>query len=136
MRFAVISNIQANFSALEAVLLAVDSYPQRIERIICAGDIVGLGPHPNEVLDLVRQRAIEAVRGNYDDAVAMERIGSGVDFPDTASEEADSAAIEWTRRNLTEENLGYLQELPRDLRLFRTGRVLVLIRNEMDRRQS
>jgi predicted phosphodiesterase len=117
MRFAVISDVQGNLSALQAVLDEIDALPRRIDRIVCAGDAVGLGPHPNEVIDLLRAREIEAVRGNYDDAVAFERMSSGVDFPNADAEAADQQAVEWTRRTLTGENLAYVQKLPRDLRL-------------------
>src|SRR5579884_3407772 len=118
MRFAVISNIQSNISALKAVLDAIDAEAVPVERIISAGDAVGLGPSPNEVVDVLRDRDIESVRGNYDDAVAFNRMGTGMDFPDLASEQADAAAVAWTRSALTEENMDYLQKLPRDLRLF------------------
>lgn len=117
MRFAVISDVQANLCALRAVLAAIEAREEGVERIVCAGDIVGLGPQPNEVLELLRERRIETVRGNYDDAVAFDRLSSGVDFPDAASEERDRAALRWTRQALSEENLAYVLELPRDVRL-------------------
>jgi predicted phosphodiesterase len=121
MRFAVISDVQGNLDAVRAVLDDLDRYPRRIDRIISAGDAIGLGPQPNEVLDLFHERDIESIRGNYDDAIAFERIGSGVDFPDAASEEADRLAIIWTRDSLTQENLEYLRGLPQDLRLFQSA---------------
>lgn len=118
MRFAVISNIQSNITALNAVLGAIDAQPVPVERIISAGDVVGLGPHPNDVIDVLRSRDIESVRGNYDDAVAFNRLGTGMDFADAAAEQADTAAVAWTRSALTAENMEYLQNLARDLRLF------------------
>lgn len=118
MRFAVISDIQGNLDALEAALSSIDRLDRPVDRIISSGDVVGLGPQPNEVIDRLREREIEAIRGNYDDAVAFERLGSGMDFPDAAMEEVDQLALEWTREKLTPQNLAYLQNLPRDLRLF------------------
>jgi predicted phosphodiesterase len=117
VRFAVIANVQANLSALQAVLDSIDEQEKRVDRIVCAGDVVGLGPHPNQVIDLVRERQIETVRGNYDDAVAFDRLGSGVDFPDRASEDADRQALDWTRQRLTAHNREFLRRLPRDVRL-------------------
>lgn len=118
MRLIVISEVQANLHALEAVLAAIDADWNEEDRIICGGDVVGLGPHPNEVLDLIRKRDIETVRGNYDDAVAFERMSSGVDFLNTVAESDDRSAVEWTRRALSAENMSYLQNLPRDVRVF------------------
>jgi predicted phosphodiesterase len=117
VRFAVISEVQANLNALQAALVAIDAQ-EEVERIVCAGDVVGLGPYPNEVLALLREREIETVRGNYDDAVAFERLSSGVDFVDELAERDDREAVAWTRRTLSAENLARLQALPRDLRLL------------------
>src|SRR5579875_1806936 len=118
MRFAVISNIQGNIFALNAVLAAIDEHGDEVERILCAGDVVGIGPGPNEVLEVLRERDIETARGNYDDAIAFDRFGTGMDFVDSAAEAADRQAVKWTRETLTEQNRDYLRQMPRDLRLF------------------
>ncbi|HEX6509239.1 MAG TPA: metallophosphoesterase family protein [Chloroflexota bacterium] len=136
MRFAVISDVNGNLTALRAVLAAIDGQDAAVDRIVCAGDIVGRGPSPNEVIDLLRERDIEVVLGNYDDAVAFDRLGSGRDFADRAAEDADAAAIEWTRAQLTAQNLEYLRGLPRDLRLFPGGTGTSVKRNEQDARSS
>jgi predicted phosphodiesterase len=134
MRFAVISDVQANLPALQAVLGALES-EQRIERVICAGDLVGLGPHPNEVLDLLRERDVESVMGNYDDAIVLDRIGSGADFPTMEEEDADRAAMGWTRGALTPENLQYLQNLPSDLHLEH-GAQMRIRKNALDEKSA
>lgn len=134
MRFAVMSDIRGNLVALQSVLSALDADESRLDGIICAGDLVGLGPNPNEVIDLLRERKIESVLGNYDDAIAFDRIGSGRDFPDPRSEAIDHAAVEWTRGALTPKNLEYLQQLPRDIRLTSRAGGMAVKRNEQDER--
>ena len=52
MKHAVISCLHANLAAVEAVLDDIDS--QGIQTISCLGDLVGYGPQPNEVVELVR----------------------------------------------------------------------------------
>lgn len=136
MRIAVISDIRGNIIALQRVLDAIDSEETRLDGIVCAGDLVGLGPNPNEVVGLLRERGIEGVLGNYDDAVAFDRLGSGRDFPDIESEAIDNAAVRWTRENLTPENLTYLQGLPRDIRVLPSGAGVAIKRNEQDERAS
>jgi predicted phosphodiesterase len=136
MRFAVISDIRGNIFALQSVLSAIDSDPLRLDAIVCAGDLVGLGPNPNEVIDLLLERNIESVLGNYDDAVAFDRIGSGRDFPDFESEAIDNEAVRWTRQTLTPENLEYLQQLPRDIRVAPGGGGVAIKRNEQDERAN
>ncbi len=53
MRIAVISDIHGNLYALREVLEDIDN--QNIDSIICLGDLVGYGPHPNEVIALIKE---------------------------------------------------------------------------------
>ena len=64
-RIALISDIHGNIDALEAVL--EDIGRQKIEEILCLGDIVGYGAAPAECLRLVRQHCPETILGNHDE---------------------------------------------------------------------
>ena len=55
-RVAVVTDIHANLPALEAVLEAIESTD--VDAVYCGGDLVGYGPHPNEVCALIEERAI------------------------------------------------------------------------------
>jgi putative phosphoesterase len=66
MNIGVISDIHGDYAALQVVLDRLDHY-HHVTRIICAGDLVGRGPHPDSVVDVIRQRNIPTVRGNHDD---------------------------------------------------------------------
>jgi predicted phosphodiesterase len=134
VRFAVISDVHGNLPALESVLDALKQ--EDVDRIVCTGDIVGLGPYPNEVIDLLRRENVEVVIGNYDDAVAYGRVSSGMDFLDSTAENVDQAAIGWTRERLTPENLAYLRALPRDVRLTGFGRRIQIQRNREEAERS
>ncbi|MBI1847360.1 MAG: metallophosphoesterase family protein [Candidatus Rokubacteria bacterium] len=65
MRILVISDIHANWPALEAIVAA-----EPYDRLMVGGDLVSYGPHPGEVVDFVRQHATLSVRGNHDEALA------------------------------------------------------------------
>ena len=52
---AVITDVHANLPALRAVLDRIDALG--IERVYCGGDLVGYGPHPNEVCALIAEPA-------------------------------------------------------------------------------
>jgi len=136
MRFAVFTDVQGNLAALEAVLADIDGRKQRLDRIVCAGDTVGLGPHPNEVIELLRSREIDVARGNYEDAVASDRNESGMDFADAASAREDAAAVKWTRSTLTPENLSYVRGLPLTLRLTAVGGGVKVSKSTMDGRSE
>ena len=64
---ALISDLHSNLEALTAVLRDIDA--RRVAEVYCLGDIVGYGPEPEPVIDLVRSRCSLVLRGNHDDAV-------------------------------------------------------------------
>ena len=101
MRVAVLSDIHSNLPALEAVLEAVRPFDQ----LWVAGDIVGYGPHPDAVVERLRNLDAVAVQGNHD-AAALGRIPVGT-FNDMAR-----AAVKWTARTMKPHNLDWLAEQP------------------------
>jgi diadenosine tetraphosphatase ApaH/serine/threonine PP2A family protein phosphatase len=102
MRVAVISDVHANYQALEAVLKEVDA--ARVDAVWCLGDTVGYGPRPNECCDVVQDRAAHCLVGNHDLVVLGELSVS--EFND----EAAAAAI-WTAEVLTPESRAFLASL-------------------------
>ena len=87
MRVAVISDVHANYHALQTVLAEIDSVG--VDAIWCLGDTVGYGPSPNECCAVVEQRAELTLLGNHDLVVLGELSVS--DFNDEAA-----AAALWT----------------------------------------
>jgi predicted phosphodiesterase len=102
MRIAILSDIHANYHALEAALAAVDA--EGVDEIWCLGDTVGYGPRPNRCCKVVSERAALCLAGNHDLAV----IGSlSVDeFNGDAA-----AAARWTREVIEPEPLAFLRSL-------------------------
>jgi diadenosine tetraphosphatase ApaH/serine/threonine PP2A family protein phosphatase len=102
MRVAVISDIHANYHALEAVLAEIDGAD--VDTLWCLGDTVGYGPRPNECCDTVRERAERCLVGNHDLVVLGELTIS--EFNDEAA-----AAALWTSRVLTSSSRSFLESL-------------------------
>lgn len=103
MRYAIVSDIHANFSAWEAVL--ADFRECKIEEVVCLGDVVGYGPKPAEVLEAVRAVTGNFVMGNHD-AAAVGMMDYSI-FNDHARE-----AIEWTMGQLDEAGKEFLSSVP------------------------
>lgn len=102
MRTLVLSDIHANLVALEAVLEAAGPY----DRLWFLGDLVGYGPNPNECVERLRALGPAiALSGNHDWAV-LGKLDTE-EFNDDARK-----LVRWTARELTDENRGYLKELP------------------------
>jgi putative phosphoesterase len=101
VRLAVLADVHANLPALEAVLRDVDSLSPA--GIWVAGDLVGYNPWPNEVLQILRDRRMKAIRGNHDRAALS---GDTSRFNELAA-----AAVRWTRIQLTPGSVTYLKDL-------------------------
>ena len=101
MRIAVLSDIHANLAALDAV--RADLPP--VDQVWVLGDIVGYGPHPNEVIAVLQEMGARSVLGNHDGAA----IGTvdPVDFNPDARR-----AIEWTAGVVDDNSRAYLATLP------------------------
>lgn len=65
MRIGIISDIHADYDALKDVLNRLDQH-HCVDRILCAGDLVGRGPEPDRVVELIRTWNIPVARGNHD----------------------------------------------------------------------
>jgi len=103
MKIALISDIHGNLVALQAVLKKADALSP--DAIVCMGDLVGYGPQPNEVIDIIRQRNIPCVEGNHDAAITGR-------MPLGFFREPNQTLLKWTMDHLTEENTRYLKGLP------------------------
>jgi predicted phosphodiesterase len=101
MRILVISDIHANFTALESVLKDAGSF----DKVWCLGDVVGYGPEPNECIDRLRGLDMICLAGNHDRAVTGD--AAVWDFTPDAQE-----VIFWTRHWLTLSNMDWLRSLP------------------------
>ena len=64
VKIALIADIHANLNALEAVLQ--DAERRGITVFLNAGDIVGFGAFPNEVIQALYSKNALSVIGNYD----------------------------------------------------------------------
>ena len=104
MRYAILADIHGNLAAFKAVLKDIEEKGGAKE-LWCLGDIVGYGPDPSECIALLRQYPHLCVAGNHDWAA----IGK-VDISDFNLDAAE--ACRWTGRQLSPEDVKYLESLP------------------------
>ena len=65
MRYGIITDIHNNVTALRAVMKQLEQ--RNCDRIICCGDMIGIGPDPEEsVQEILRIPRLIAVRGNHE----------------------------------------------------------------------
>ena len=113
MRVAVITDIHANLPALEAVLELIDG--KEVDQIYCGGDLVGYGPHPNEVCALIEQRGIPTVYGNYDYAIARDLEDCGCAYVNHHDREIGQLSVDWTLAHTNQRSKDFMRELPFDI---------------------
>lgn len=107
MRILVISDIHANANALETVLEAADNYSE----VWCLGDLVGYGPEPNQVVEMIRDLPnLKCIIGNHD-AAAVNMLNLNTFNPEARN------VILWTQNQLTPENLEFLSNLPETIEM-------------------
>ncbi|QEY33001.1 metallophosphoesterase [Synechococcus sp. RSCCF101] len=118
MPHAVISCLHANLAAVEAVLADIDRLG--IDTITCLGDLVGYGPQPNEVVELVRERGIPSCQGCWDEDIIEGLNACECSYPSQLAERRGHLAHHWTAAQLTDENKDFLASLPTSLRRDRS----------------
>lgn len=114
-RIAIFGDLHANLHATDAVLANIDACDP--DHIVCLGDLVGYGAFPNETVDLVRQRDIPVVMGNYDDGIGFERGDCGCAYRDEIEKSNGERSVAWTASHVTADTRQFLRALLPEYRL-------------------
>jgi putative phosphoesterase len=134
---ALIGDVHANFPALRAVL--ADAKERGATMILNAGDLVGYGPYPEEVIDMVRSWGVTSITGNYDQSLlarwwvseenSLERsdLDWDADSKDTIIFQLKREVSKWTYDALSAESREYLKHLPERIQTTLHGRRLLLV---------
>lgn len=102
-RLAVFGDVHANLEALKAVL--EDASSQHVTDFVCLGDVVGYHANPRECIAIIRDLGAVTVRGNHDHYCSHDELLD--DFQPFAA-----SVVSWTRRQLSEEDVAWLRDLP------------------------
>lgn len=107
MRYAIISDIHANWQAWRAV--QTDIGTMNVDRIICLGDMIGYGPRPADVLDSMYASVHHFIMGNHE-AALLGLMDEDL-FNDTAR-----WIIRWSRDRLNARAIRFLRRMPLSLK--------------------
>jgi len=122
MRIALIGDVHANLQALEAVLLHASD--QGVKTIWNAGDFVGYGAFPDEVVSLLRRVKALSISGNYDQKVL--KVKNKQSAWAAAKVPEKWLAFQWAYEHLSTRSRKYLKELPKNRRLKAKGWKILL----------
>jgi putative phosphoesterase len=115
MKIAVLTDIHGNLPALEAALAASEAIG--VDAVYCGGDLVGYGPHPNEVCALIEERGIPTIYGNYDHAIARDLEDCGCAYVTEHDRELGQLSVNWTLAHTDARSKAFMAGLPFDLRV-------------------
>ena len=103
MRIGLLSDVHANLFALRAAIARLRG--EGVDAWVCAGDLVGYGPHPNECVETIAGLDPTCVAGNHElmilDALPVTRAGW-----------LARRTIAWTRDVVRPDIRSYLAGLP------------------------
>lgn len=103
MKIAIISDLHSNIEALQACIDKAKTL--NVEQYVCLGDIVGYGPDPAVILDMVMSLPkVVVIRGNHEEALFgayYNKLRPHIQH-----------TVDWTKQQLSEAQLNYLQALP------------------------
>jgi predicted phosphodiesterase len=102
VRLALVSDLHGHLPGLEAII--IDARRVGVDAWFSLGDVVDMGPQPNEVIARLRELGARGVGGNHDP------LDERPPIPKLAAMEA------WTREALTPESRAWLDALPFDIR--------------------
>jgi predicted phosphodiesterase len=102
-RIGVIADVHGNLPALEVALAELDR--AGVDRLICAGDLVGYGPFPNECVARVGETGAACAAGNHD-LMAVGRLD------DAHAGALARETLAWTRGVLGADARAHLESLP------------------------
>lgn len=111
MKIGILADIHSNILALNAVL--VDAQINGVDHFLIAGDLIGDGPCPQEVLRRIQELGAWVVLGNRDADVLQFHKGM---FPQW-NEYKQMAAMLWTAKQLGGDDLEYLRSLTDSIRV-------------------
>lgn len=107
---AFVYDVHGNQEALQAVLEDLEG--REVDLVVFGGDYALNGPRPAETVEAIRQSELPAIRGNTDEyllADGVEQEGQG------------NPVVEWTRGELSEEQLEWMRQRPFAVRVAAPG---------------
>ena len=129
MKFGIITDIHNNVAALQAVMAQLDQL--HCDKIICCGDMIGIGPCPEETVRYMMQVPnLIAVRGNHEQYLLE---GMPTEYPN--EEEMSPGEMEhhkWEHQLLSTESVAFLRRLPYRIDMVFDGLRITVIHSCMD----
>ena len=114
-KITIFGDIHGNLPALEAVFADMDS--RGLTNLYCLGDLVGYGTNPNEIVQMIREREIPTIMGNYDQGVGNNSDDCGCAYKTDEARKNGERSIAWSNAHTSDDNKAYLRTLAENIPL-------------------
>ena len=129
MQLGVITDIHNNLTALKVVIEKLQQ--SGCDKIVCCGDIIGIGPYPEETVQYLMQIPnLIAVRGNHEKYLLDEMPTEYPNEENMGYEEMKHH--KWEHSLLSKESIDFLRKLPYQLSFICEGYALTVMHYCMD----
>lgn len=123
-RLAFIGGIYSNYHALVATLS--DIAKRGADATYFLGDLGAFGPHPDRIPDLLIDREIPGIQGNYEESLASGADDCHCGYTDPRDNFYARISYDYTARNTSDSHKKWMGTLPRSMRLDVHGRRILL----------
>lgn len=123
-RLAFIGGIYSNYHALVATLASIEK--RGVDGTWFLGDLGAFGPHPDRIPELLIDRGIPGIQGNYEESLSSGAGDCHCGYTDPRDNEYAQISYDYTFSHTSEANKRWMGTLPRSIRLD-AGGVRVLL---------
>ncbi len=118
-KIAIFTDVHALFEPLEAIINDINK--RNIKEIYSLGDNVGVGPEPQEVMDLLKKNKVISVAGNNEYYLTI-----GLDPFMSYFTDKKIASSKWTKSKLNKETLDEIAKYPISIEIELGGKKIAL----------
>lgn len=121
---AAFGGVYSNHLALRAVL--EDIAHVGADGVWCLGDLGGFGPNPDRAAELLRERNIPMLRGNYDDSIGFDRADCACGYTDPRDNRFAQVSFDYTAAHTSPEHKRWMRSLDEQHAMLAGGRRVLL----------
>ena len=123
-RVAFLGGIYSNYLALSEALRIAGA--RGAEAVYALGDFGAFGPHPDRTVEILRERSIPAIQGNYEESLSAAADDCHCGYTDPRDNRFAQVSYDYTRLRTSPEHKAWMGTLPGHVRLSVAGRRLLL----------
>ena len=125
MRLAFLGGIYSNYHALTA---ALDDIARRgADVVYFLGDLGAFGPHPNRVPELLIERGIRGIQGNYEESLSSRAGDCHCGYTDPRDNHFAQISYDYTFANTSDALKDWMGTVPREIRFEAGGLRFLLV---------